>query len=380
MHIALVTKRTDPARGGAERYTVDLANALVREGHVVSMLATELGHTPPAVQRVPLAARGLTGARRYTSLLDSLDRHLEDARYDIVHAMLPVRHCDVYHPHAGLFRANAAGDSILTRVTNRRRQRLAEVERSLLERPNPPMVLCLSEYVRRSVHAWYTLSDDRLPILFNAVDLAKFDPAASAVSRDEARRSFGIRPGQCVALFVGHDFERKGLREAVLATADLVRGANAPPASHLVLLVAGRAHATHYTALARQLGVGDHVVLAGHVDDAYRLYRAADFLVLPTRHDPCSLVVLEALAMGVPVISTRRNGACEIMDDGTHGFVLADPADVGALRAAMGQLLDPDRRAAMGRACLQLRPRLSYDRHLETLVSIYQSVAASRAA
>jgi len=96
--------------------------------------------------------------------------------------------------------------------------------------------------------------------------------------------------------------------------------------------------------------------------------------VLPTRHDPCSLVVLEALAMGVPVISTVFNGACEIMHDGQEGFVLDDPGDIPALAEAMTRLMDTEFRAAMSRACLELRPALAYEKHVERLLGIYASV------
>ncbi len=101
--------------------------------------------------------------------------------------------------------------------------------------------------------------------------------------------------------------------------------------------------------------------------------------MLPTRHDSCSLVVLEALAMGLPVISTVFNGACEIMTDGTHGYVLANPADVRALTEAMRQFLDPAKRQAMHEACLALRPSLSFDAHMDRLEEIYRDRIARRA-
>ena len=104
----------------------------------------------------------------------------------------------------------------------------------------------------------------------------------------------------------------------------------------------------------------------------------ADFFVLPTKHDPCSLVVLEALAMGLPVVSTVYNGATEIMTDGVHGYVLPDPSDVDALAGAMRKMLDPDRRAQMSRACLELRPQLSYDTHLDRLLGIYETARSTR--
>jgi glycosyltransferase involved in cell wall biosynthesis len=77
--------------------------------------------------------------------------------------------------------------------------------------------------------------------------------------------------------------------------------------------------------------------------------------------------------MGLPVISTVFNGACEIMTDGRHGYVLPDPADVEALTRAMSNLLDPNTRQKMRQACLALRPRLSFDAHVDRLEEIYRA-------
>ena len=368
MNIALVTMRTDPSRGGAERYTVDLAGALQRAGHDVSMLASSFGGVPGGVAEVPLAARGFTRVGRYRAFLDSLDRHLAANRYDVVHAMLPVRQCHVYHPHAGMMRANVASDSLWTRLSNPRRRYVARVEGELLEGPAAPVVLCLSEYVKSAVKQVYDLPDDRLPILFNAVDLDRFDPAMNRAAREETRKRFGFGPRDVVGLFLGHDYERKGLREAIQG---LLRAATGSGDERLKLLVVGRPRGAAYRALARQSKIGPRVVFAGHMPDSRPAYQAADFLVLPTRHDPCSLVVLEGLAMGVPVISTRFNGACEIMTSGTHGFVLDHPGDLKGLADAMLAMTDDGRRGEMAAASLSLRPALAYQRHLDTLLAIY---------
>jgi UDP-glucose:(heptosyl)LPS alpha-1,3-glucosyltransferase len=381
MKVALVTMRTDPARGGAERYTIDLAAALAQEaaGHDVALLASSLDGIPAGVHGVALAARAITRVGRYERFLDSLDAHLEAERYDVVHAMLPVRRCDVYHPHAGLARAMVARDSALTRLVNPRRARGAAVEGRLLESTQPPVVLCLSEYVKRAVRQWYTLPDTHLPILFNAVDLQQYDPTARPGAREGLRARLRLDADHCVSTFVGHDFERKGLREAVAALGALREANGGQLDRRLKLLIVGRPNARKYVALAQQLGVAEQVIEFGPTDDAYAAYRAADFLVLPTKHDPCSLVVLEALAMGVPVVSTRFNGACEIMTDGVHGFVLEDPADVAALAGAVRRLLDPELRRRMSQACLELRPKLAYQNHLRRLLAIYQQTIERRA-
>ena len=234
-------------------------------------------------------------------MLDSLDAHLKTTNYDIVHAMLPVRRCDVYHPHAGM--ALAALDHPMFAFKHRRKA-MAHVEPALLSGPDVAVVLCLSDYVKRSVLEYYPAIAPRLATLFNAVDLDRFQPAPRS---DHAGSH---------ALFIGQDFERKGLAETIEAMREIDDPA-------LKLTVVGKERRPAGTS-------GGNVTFAGETDDTRPFYRDADFFVLPTKHDPCSLVVLEALAMGVPVISTRFNGACEIMTDGVHGFVLDDPRDVDA--------------------------------------------------
>lgn len=343
MKIALVILHADASRGGAERYTIDLAAALAAAGHAVSLLATSFAGRPAGVEAVLLPATGITRAGRYRQMLDALDTHLAQAEYDVVHAMLPVRRCDLYHPHAGIALAALRRWNV---HLNPRRKRMAEVERDLLTGIRPPVVLCLSEYVKASVREFYPGIDDRLATLFNAVDLERFEPAARP-QRDEIR-----------ALFIGQDFERKGLPETIAA----MRKLNDP---RLKLTVVGKS-------AGRERAQQERIEFVGQVSDPRPYYREADFLVLPTKHDPCSLVVLEALAMGLPVISTRFNGACEIMTDGIHGFVLENPTDVDSLARAIQRLLDPALRAKMSASCIELRPSLSYDRHLSTLQKIYR--------
>jgi UDP-glucose:(heptosyl)LPS alpha-1,3-glucosyltransferase len=357
--------------------------ALRHRGEDASLLASTFPSGIVPAHGVLLAATGSTRHGQYVRFLDSLDRHLRTTQYDIVHAMLPVRQCDVYHPHAGLaVEVVAQGhrkyvgpiQQLLAKTANRfnaRRQEFAAVERALLESPNPPVVLCLSEYVKGLVGQHYTLPSGKLATLFNATDLNRFDPAQRPKAGVEIRERFQIPPDRIVALMIAQDFARKGLREAIRALARV-----ADP--RLTLLVVGKQNPRAYRDVAARAGVGDRVIFAGPTTDSHSFYRAADFFVLPTRHDPCSLVVLEALAMGVPVISTAFNGACEIMTDGVHGFILKDPADIEALAGAMRQLLDSDKRARMSEACLSLRSALSYEHHLDNLLRIYASIPTSR--
>ena len=380
--VALVILHADPRKGGAEGYTVNLAHALVHRGHDVTVAATSFGPGIEGLKQVRLAGRGVTRLGRYRRFVGALDEHLSTAPgYDVVHAIAPVRRCDFYHPQAGLAaEALASGhlkhggvrrplDRLATRL-NRKRQFVGAVERQSLTADNPPTVLCVSDMVRRTARDHYRqLPDKNLVTLFNAVDPDRFDPAARPQAGNEVRQRFGIAPDQTLALIVAQDFKRKGLHPAIEAVARV-------PDERLVLLVVGKPDPRPYRQLAERLGVARRVVFAGPTPDTYGFYRAADLFVLPTWHDPCSLVVLEALAMGLPTITTAQNGACELIEPGRHGYVLANPADVDGLAHGMRQLLDRDTRAAQREACLALRPRLSYEHHLDQLESLYRRHAA----
>ena len=184
---------------------------------------------------------------------------------------------------------------------------------------------------------------------------------------EKVRQRHGIAANKIVALMVAQNFRLKGLAVAIDALAKL----NDP---RLVLLVVGKESPAQYARQARRLGVEKQIVFAGSTSDIYSYYAAADFFVLPTKRDSCSLVVLEALAMKVPVISTQTNGACEIMENGGHGFVLGDPTDVSALVQAMRELMNDDFRATCGQKCVQLRGRLAFEEHVGRLLEIYERV------
>lgn len=377
MRIALVILHADPARGGAERYTLDVSSGLADRGHDVTLIASSFADgIDRRITRVTLGAAGFTRRRRYLGFLNAVETHLNQTAYDRVHAMLPVRRCDLYHPHAGLaadavtygHRQHAArlrqGGSWVANRLNRKRQAFAAVERQLLTGAHPPVVLCLSEYVQRTVQAHYpNLTADRLARLFNAVDIDRFNPERDPATRAGLRQRLGIAADAVVALFVGHDYARKGLHEALQAI-----GRIEDP--RLRLLIVGPPLGAPQRRWVSRLGLADRVIAPGPQRDTYPFYQAADFFVLPTRHDPCSLVVLESLAMGLPVISTRYNGATEIMTP-AHGFVLDTPGDIAQLAGAIRTLLDPATRTAMSQAALALRPRISQPHHLDTLEQIY---------
>ncbi|CAK9134795.1 unnamed protein product, partial [Ilex paraguariensis] len=318
MKVLLVILHADPSRGGAEAYTIQLLNKLREMGHEARIAASTFHPTIPAEWRVPLKHEGLTRTSRYACFLDALDEHLDATSYDRIHAMLPVRRCDLYHPHAGVAAILPAG---VSRFFNPRPRRFAAIERALLEGDRSPVVLSLSSYIDAQLKKAYPATPLRIERLMNAADLGRFDPErVSAVELPIAAPR---------ALMIAQDFARKGLSPTL-------RAMQAVEAVSLV--VVGGDDPAPYRKQSEPFASRVH--FAGLTSEAPRYYRAADFFVLPTRHDPCSLVVLEALAMGLPVITTRQNGAADVMTHGVHGFILDHADDPPALAEALRSLAD----------------------------------------
>ena len=166
----------------------------------------------------------------------------------------------------------------------------------------------------------------------NAIDADRLQVAQPGAVRCAFRNEVGLEPDDLVGLFVGHNYWLKGLKPLLTALARrkerLARREARPPAR--LRRGEGRADPADGPS-ARPGGDGP---LAGFVPDIRACYWSSDFFVSPTYYDPCSLVVLEALACGLPAITTACNGAGELMTNGREGFVIPAPDALDELAGA----------------------------------------------
>jgi UDP-glucose:(heptosyl)LPS alpha-1,3-glucosyltransferase len=378
VNIALVIFRAQPERGGAERYVDQLGHALAVRGHRVTMLASKLGDIGE-LAGIKISAAGVTRTARYRRFLANLERHLAANKYDIVHAGLPVKHCDVYQAHSGLeatslreshrIKTSLAGQatSMLGNKVNPKRRAFARVEASLLNGPTPPVTICLSQRERLLAEREFPSAKAKLVVLPDTPDDSTFPVDNLADRRKIARKSLGLGVDQTMYLFVGQDFRRKGLATAIRALGKL----NDP---HAVLYVLGHGDVEAYSDVALKAGVVGRVLFAGRVNDVARFMTAGDVFVLPTRYEPFGMVVVEAMLMGVPPIVSGVAGASEVIDDGRTGYVVANPDDVDAWAAAMRKLSDRGTRDRLSAACLAERARFSFGAHVDTIERIYASI------
>jgi len=212
-----------------------------------------------------------------------------------------------------------------------------EAERRLFASARLRTVICISRMVQDDIRERFGMPVERLPIIYNAVDADAYNPRLAA-GRGATRASLRIGDERVVFLLVGSGYERKGVGRAIEALARV------PAPAHLVVVGHDRDPA-RYRALARRHQVEARVTFAGPQADPKPFYGAADAFLLPTLYDPLSNAVLEALASGLPVVTSRRCGAGELVAAHDAGTVCG-ARDIGAIADAMRGLLAPGVRAA----------------------------------
>jgi UDP-glucose:(heptosyl)LPS alpha-1,3-glucosyltransferase len=228
--------------------------------------------------------------------------------------------------------------------------------------------------VHRQFQEIYRLPASDLRLVRLATDAGRFNECDRPRRRLERRQEWGLEPAHTVGLFCGLNYRLKGLDPLLHALRLL------PDEPPLRLLIAGGPDFADHQRLAARLGVADRVRFLGYCADMRGCYFASDFLVHPTFYDPCSHVVLEAMACGLPVITTRYNGASELLRPPREGYVLDDPHDHGRLAWALGQLLDPARRAACGQAGRRASARWTFEHHYRQMLSVFAEAAARKRA
>jgi len=213
-----------------------------------------------------------------------------------------------------------------------------------------------------------------LPVVItpNGVDTNRFRP--DAIARLEERQRWGALPEEVVALFVGGDWERKGLALALEALAQSVAAGEGT----LRLVVAGRGDQARFENLARSLGVGDRVSFVGFRSDAERPYQAADLLVLPSTYETFSLVAFEAAASGLPIVCTFRNGVEELIGDNEGGLLVprTAPALAGALRLLAS---DGGLRTRMGSVARERAQKFTWEASADSVARVYEEILSETA-
>ena len=322
----LIVARPYTFHGGVESATAGLLGALVAHGHDVHRAGPGRQPSQTGVTEHPLPLPPLPSAARGLGLALVAAVVARRRGWDVVQSHERTLVQDVYRAGEGCHRAyleamgEPAGRRLHHAVT-------LALERRVFART--PQIVAISRRGSEEIARHFTVPAPRLSVVYNGVDLERFHPGLRGGYREAARIEAGIPPGAFAVLFAGSGFARKGLATTIRALAQLTD-------SSARLLVLGRGDTAPYLRLAGELGVAERLVWLGTRPDIERWYAGADALALPTRYEPFGNVHLEALASGLPVVTSVIAGGAEAVDERCGATVAPD--DPAGLAAALEKL------------------------------------------
>jgi UDP-glucose:(heptosyl)LPS alpha-1,3-glucosyltransferase len=375
MRIALVHMR-QAAIGGTELVLNTLAAHLATLGHDVTIVCRSRESQPhPRVEFAVLRSLAVGGAWRMWAFAADVERHVASARYDLVLALGKTWTHDVIRTGGGSHATFVERARVFEGRNTTLKDLLAlKIERRGFAPGNYKRVIANSRMVARDIGARYAVPERDIEVVYNGVDLERFHPREREHGR-ELRRTLGLGERHLVFLFLGSGFRRKGLERTLHA----FRAVSAARADARLLVVGEDSTRSTHQRLARDLGIASCVQFLGARADAPVCFAASDVHVLPTWYDSFGFTVLEALATGVPVITTDAAGAAELVDDGVHGSVLRGACTSDELGAAMLAWCDPGRVLAARSPARERAALHGFERTMSQMTRVLLEVAARRA-
>jgi len=348
--------------GGVETATAGLLTALRHAGHDVELISTRRQRLVPGlvVRRVPTLRH--PSALRLISFAVAARATAARHGYDLVQSHERVLRQDLYRAGEGCHAGYLEAMGRKVPGVNPYHRLVLALERRIFRLRAARHVVAISRLGKEEIERRYGTDPQRVTLIYNGVDLERFHPDNRGRHRRPTRQTLRIPEEAWTVLFVGSGFERKGLGPLLEAFA---RVADAEGR----LVVTGKGDLARYQNLAARLGIADRTIWTGPREEVERLYAAADAVALPARYEPFGNVHLEALASGVPVVSSARAGGSEIVRRGENGWVAAEPT-AGAIAEGLTALRDgpPGGWASPARASVE---RFTYAAQAQAFSALY---------
>jgi UDP-glucose:(heptosyl)LPS alpha-1,3-glucosyltransferase len=353
---------------GQGRYVAELATRFKRdhEVHVFANTFDEPGAAGLTYHHVP-AWRSNALATIVSFALPATA--LVGRRFDIIHAQ---GLCGLRHNVTTAHFCQPGWDDAMRRARGRLtwRQRVSgavitPLEQFALAKRSTRRVIAVSQRVRDDLARYYGRREG-VRVVYHGVDLGTFHPQNRARYGAMVRADLGATSAECLALYVG-DLQR-GASAAIRAVARV-------PGVKLVLVSGSKPDAELGLALAE--GVADRVVFQPRSRQIERYFAAGDVFLFPSLFETYGMVIAEAMAAGLPVITSRAAGAAELIEHGENGWLTAEPWDTNAIVEGLRALAtEPALRARMGGAARAAIERFTWDRVAEETMGVYREILA----
>ena len=252
---------------------------------------------------------------------------------------------------------------------------LLYLEKRLFKSKRLKLVIANSKRGKDEIIRHYKLPEEKICVIYNGIDLKQFNLDEKGKMRAVYRERLGIK-SETTLLFVGSGFERKGLRFLIEALGILKKESRVGSARQkiVMLVVVGKGKTEKYREIADRCGVGTDITFVGPVKDAQSYYYAADIFVLPSIYEPFSNACLEAMASGLPVITSRINGASEILTDEKDGMIVDDPTNPKELAFKIKPLLGEETRLAAGKMAQMAVEGYTIEKNVEKFLKLIEEI------
>jgi UDP-glucose:(heptosyl)LPS alpha-1,3-glucosyltransferase len=334
-------------RGGVERLLLESANFLAKRGHEVHVLTHDfdarlldqnvIHHSVPMLKR-PSLLRMMSYARNAPSLLRDIGAEISGT-FGVICPAGGV--LNVQSVHAAWLEASRKIRDFQGRfrqACNPVHPFILTLERRHFAERRYQKLIVPTEQVGADLARFYGVRRADILTIPNGFNNRTLNARRSETLRPTLRKRFALKANDFVVVFVGNELERKGFGPLLRAVA-LLRN----PRIH-ILAVVGRVSYAHYQDEARRLGMGHNVHFTGAQNDLAPFYAAGDVFALPTQYEAWGLVIVEALACGTPVLTSRLAGAASTVKEGVTGALLDNPLDIREIAEKLNAIAHPSRR------------------------------------
>ncbi|VFP87573.1 glycosyltransferase family 4 protein [Candidatus Erwinia haradaeae] len=240
---------------------------------------------------------------------------------------------------------------------------IMKTEQKMYQAPELKAVICNTKMIKQEIIERFDVNSDKIHVIYNAIDTRRFIPA-NEQQQASIRRKLHLPCQAYILIYVGSGYERKGLKTTIHAVA----------MTNYYLIVVGKdKKEKKYKMIANELGCANRILFAGAQLDTCQWYQASDGLILPSLYDPGPNVILEAMACGLPIITSTTCGGNEFVESGKTGYI-CDALDVPAIRDAIMELSRWRCNSHIRNHTREKAMSLSSSRLAQQLISLYQIV------
>ena len=383
--IAFAIEKFSRYAGGAESYTVSLADSLIKDGWEVHFFGEVWdGEPETAVFHKITIPKYLPAWLKMVLFASKHKRATKKQDFDVIMGFGNTLYMNVYQSHGGVHwlsteRKVYSEKNKIKRAIKRliiilslKQWVRAWIESAPFRLYPRPKIVAISQMIKKDMVSFFKVDEKEIDIVYNGVDITRYNQELRQTLRGPLRKQLGVRENDVAFLFVSYDLKKKGIEPLVEAASRLK---NTGHTNFKVVIIGG----LPYGALSRQiktLNIEDKILFTGPVRSMEEYYANSDVFVLPTYYDACSLVVIEAMASGLPSITTTANGAAGIITDGKDGFIIPHPPGSQELAKKMLLLLDHEKRREISQEALHTGQSYSAKKNHQEMVKIVGEVAA----